>query len=68
MEEINDSQTIKQFQQKLKSQGKDVESDGMVGPKTQKARRTYQWQQGLETSGKVDQKTASKLEVQPRAE
>lgn len=43
-----------------------MESDGTVGPKTQKALREYQQTEGIDASGKVDEQTCTSLGVEPK--
>ena len=57
-------QDVKSVQQALKGQGENVKADGVWGPATQAALKHYQGQNGLPTTGQVDQATRSKLNPQ----
>jgi peptidoglycan hydrolase-like protein with peptidoglycan-binding domain len=55
---------VTQVQQKLKSEGLyNGPVDGIDGPKTQQALKQFQQKNGLSQTGKLDQKTESKLGI-----
>ena len=54
--------TMKQAQQRLNELGFDVGTpDGSAGPRTQNALRTFQQDQGLPVTGRLDQATMRQL-------
>jgi hypothetical protein len=56
--------TVRDAQRALQDKGYDVGGvDGMMGPKTQSAVRQFQQQQGISSSGRLDQQTLSALNV-----
>lgn len=56
--------TVRDVQQALQSKGFDVGTiDGVMGPRTQAALRQFQQQQGMTSSGRLDQQTLSALNV-----
>jgi peptidoglycan hydrolase-like protein with peptidoglycan-binding domain len=58
------SENIKQVQEALKNKGHDPgAADGVMGPKTQQALRAFQKQNGMQATGRLDDKTASALGV-----
>jgi peptidoglycan hydrolase-like protein with peptidoglycan-binding domain len=58
------SDTIKQAQEKLSSQGHDAgPADGKLGAKTQAAVKEFQQSKGLQASGQLDQPTLAALGV-----
>lgn len=60
----NDSQMVRQVQQKLKDQGFDVgQVDGIWGPQTAEALKDFQNQQGLEATGDLSQSTLIALGI-----
>lgn len=55
---------IKQIQEALKDKGHDPGmADGVMGPKTQQAIRAFQKENGIQATGRLDEKTASALGV-----
>lgn len=59
-----DPQQIRQVQEKLKEKGYNTgKVDGKMGPRTAKALRNFQRDQGIETSGQIDQQTLQALGV-----
>lgn len=55
---------IQQLQEALQSRGHDPGPiDGLIGPKTKAAIKSFQASQGIEASGEVDEKTAQALGV-----
>jgi peptidoglycan hydrolase-like protein with peptidoglycan-binding domain len=59
-----DQGTIKQAQEKLSSKGHDVQTDGVLGPKTQAAVKEFQEKEGIQASGRLDQETLAALGVE----
>lgn len=58
------SDVVKQAQQKLSDSGKDVgKVDGQMGPKTQAALKEFQQEKGLQASGQLDQETLAALDL-----
>ena len=58
------NENVKQVQEALKTKGHDPGApDGVMGPKTQQALRAFQKQNGLQATGRLDDKTASALGV-----
>jgi peptidoglycan hydrolase-like protein with peptidoglycan-binding domain len=55
--------TIRQAQEKLGSNGHDVQADGVLGPKTQAALKEFQQKEGIQASGQLDQETLAALGV-----
>jgi peptidoglycan hydrolase-like protein with peptidoglycan-binding domain len=56
---------VKQAQQALKDKGHDAGPvDGMWGPQTQQAVREFQQKEGIQATGRLDQKTLSALGMQ----
>jgi peptidoglycan hydrolase-like protein with peptidoglycan-binding domain len=60
-------QRVEAIQTALKSNGEQLESDGVWGPKTIAAVRDFQKQQGLKVTGHVDRATAQKLNLPNRS-
>lgn len=60
-------QRVEAIQTALKSNGEQVEPDGVWGPKTVAAVRDFQKQQGLKVTGHVDRATAQKLNLPNRS-
>jgi murein L,D-transpeptidase YcbB/YkuD len=59
-------QDVKAAQQALKEQGFDPGPvDGMIGPRTREALKSFQTSNGLETTGTLNPATAKKLGVEP---
>jgi len=58
------SDEVRQVQQHLKDKGVDVAVDGVMGPKTRAALKSFQQQQGLTASGDIDSSTLTALGVQ----
>ena len=59
------SDEVRQVQQHLKDKGVDVGAvDGVMGPKTRAALKSFQQQQGLTASGEIDSSTLTALGVQ----
>ncbi|MGE5793962.1 MAG: peptidoglycan-binding domain-containing protein [Bacteroidota bacterium] len=59
-----DARTVRDVQQALQDKGYDVGSvDGVMGPRTQSALREFQQQQGINSSGRLDQQTLGALNV-----
>jgi peptidoglycan hydrolase-like protein with peptidoglycan-binding domain len=59
------SDEVRQVQQHLKDKGVDVGAvDGVMGPKTRAALKSFQQQQGLTASGDIDASTLTALGVQ----
>jgi peptidoglycan hydrolase-like protein with peptidoglycan-binding domain len=59
------SDEVRQVQQHLKEKGGDVGAiDGVMGPKTRSALKSFQQQQGLTASGDIDASTLTALGVQ----
>jgi peptidoglycan hydrolase-like protein with peptidoglycan-binding domain len=59
-----DSETVKQAQQKLSEKGHDAgPTDGMIGPKTQAALKEFQQKQGMQPSGQLDSQTLAALDI-----
>lgn len=55
---------VKQAQQKLSADGKDVgPTDGTMGPKTQAALKEFQRENGLQQTGLLDQETIAALDL-----
>src|SRR5262249_57407062 len=48
---------IRQVQLALKQQGFDIEVDGKLGPRTEKALISFQQRNGLQATGRIDQQT-----------
>ena len=57
------SDVVKQAQQKLSEGGKDVAVDGQMGPKTQAALKEFQQEKGLQASGQLDRETIAALDL-----
>jgi peptidoglycan hydrolase-like protein with peptidoglycan-binding domain len=58
------SDEVRQVQQHLKEKGGDVGAiDGVMGPKTRSALKSFQQQQGLTASGEIDSSTLTALGV-----
>ena len=58
------SDLVKQAQEKLSQEGKDVgTADGKMGPKTQAALKDFQQEKGLQASGELDQETVAALDI-----
>jgi peptidoglycan hydrolase-like protein with peptidoglycan-binding domain len=58
------SENVKQVQEALKNKGHDPgTADGVMGPKTQQALREFQKKNGMQATGRLDDKTASALGV-----
>ena len=58
------SDEVRQVQQHLKDKGVDVGAvDGVMGPKTRSALKSFQQQQGLTASGDIDSSTLTALGV-----
>lgn len=56
--------TVRQVQEALQSKGHNVgQIDGVFGPSTQSALREFQRAQGLEATGRADQRTLASLGV-----
>lgn len=60
-------QRVEAIQTALKSNGEQVEPDGVWGPKTIAALRDFQKQKGLKVTGHVDRATAQKLNLPNRS-
>jgi peptidoglycan DL-endopeptidase CwlO len=58
---------IEAIQTALKSNGEQVDPDGVWGPKTAAAVRDFQTKQGLKVTGHVDRATAQKLNLPTRS-
>ena len=59
------SDEVRQVQQHLKDKGAEVGAvDGVMGPKTRAALKSFQQQQGLTASGEIDSSTLTALGVQ----
>ena len=58
------SDEVRQVQQHLKDKGVAVAVDGVMGPKTRAALKSFQQQQGLTASGDIDSSTLTALGVQ----
>ena len=56
-------QQVRAVQQALNSSGASLHVDGVLGPQTRKALRSYQEQNGLPATGQVDQPTKQKLNI-----
>jgi len=55
---------VREAQQALQDKGYDVGPiDGIMGPKTQAAIREFQQKEGIESSGQLDARTRSRLNV-----
>ncbi|HEY2987558.1 MAG TPA: peptidoglycan-binding domain-containing protein [Candidatus Binatia bacterium] len=62
------SQDIKKVQQALKEKGQDPGViDGVMGPKTREALRAFQQQQGLNTTGTLDDQTKAALGIEGKS-
>lgn len=62
-------ENIKEVQQALKEQGYDPGPvDGVLGPKTEEALKSFQQANELEATGKLDAQTAQKLGIKKGAE
>jgi peptidoglycan hydrolase-like protein with peptidoglycan-binding domain len=58
------SDTIRQAQQQLADKGHDPGPiDGVLGPQTREAAKSFQQAQGIDASGELDAKTLSALGV-----
>ncbi len=58
------SDLVKQAQQKLSDNGKDIGTpDGKMGPKTEAALKEFQQEKGLQASGQLDQETIAALDL-----
>ena len=58
-------QDIREAQQALKAQGHDPGPiDGLMGPKTQQALREFQSSNGLQQTGRLDEETKEKLNIE----
>lgn len=57
------SDLVKQAQQKLSEGGKEVTVDGQMGPKTQAALKEFQQERGLQASGQLDRETIAALDL-----
>jgi peptidoglycan hydrolase-like protein with peptidoglycan-binding domain len=60
-------QRVEAIQTALKSNGEQVDPDGVWGPKTVAAVRDFQTKQGLKVTGHVDRATAQKLNLPGRS-
>ncbi len=58
-----DSDEIRKVQQALKDKGHDISIDGIWGPNTQQALRSFQQEQGIEGTGDLNQETIQALGV-----
>jgi peptidoglycan hydrolase-like protein with peptidoglycan-binding domain len=54
---------VQELQKALNNNGNSLAVDGRWGSKTQTALRSYQRQQGLKVSGRLDRATAQKLNI-----
>ncbi len=60
----SNTETVRQVESKLKSEGYDVgEVDGVMDDQARQALTQYQDKKGLETSGKLDSSTLAALEI-----
>jgi peptidoglycan hydrolase-like protein with peptidoglycan-binding domain len=57
------SDIVKQAQQKLSQAGHKVQTDGVMGPKTQAALKEFQQAKGIEASGELNKDTLAALGV-----
>ncbi len=63
-EQSENSDLVKQAQEKLSDMGKDVGTpDGQMGVKTQQALKEYQQENGLEPTGQLDRQTIAALDL-----
>jgi len=58
-----DRQTVMEIQRELSNEGYEVQVDGIWGPNTQNALRSYQHQEDLEATGWPDNQTLSELGI-----
>ncbi len=61
-----DSATIRQVQQTLNQRGVKVATDGLMGPGTQAAIKTFQQSEKLEPTGNLNRQTLAALGLEPR--
>jgi peptidoglycan hydrolase-like protein with peptidoglycan-binding domain len=54
---------VAQLQRALDANGANVRVDGVMGPDTQTALRTYQQQHGLQPTGELDAQTRTSLDL-----
>ena len=57
------SDNVSKLQQALNDNGESVKVDGVMGPSTEKALRSYQQKNGLQASGQLDDQTRQKLNL-----
>ncbi len=63
-QQAQNSHVVKQAQEKLSADGKDVGApDGQLGPKTQAALKEFQQEKGLQQTGQLDQETIAALDL-----
>ncbi|HTP84710.1 MAG TPA: peptidoglycan-binding domain-containing protein [Alphaproteobacteria bacterium] len=55
---------VEEIQAALQSRGEHVSTDGIWGPKTVQAMKDFQKKNGLKPTGRYDQATAQKLDIQ----
>ncbi|WP_162937559.1 peptidoglycan-binding domain-containing protein [Indioceanicola profundi] len=63
-----DSQQIRQVQQALSEQGQDLDADGIWGPNTKEALRSFQEAENIDATGELDEQTVSALGVDLESE
>ncbi|HXV81017.1 MAG TPA: peptidoglycan-binding domain-containing protein [Candidatus Binatia bacterium] len=62
---MSGQQDIRQAQQALKAQGHDPGPiDGLMGPQTRQALREFQSSNGLQQTGRLDEETKEKLNIE----
>jgi peptidoglycan hydrolase-like protein with peptidoglycan-binding domain len=59
----SDPETIRQVQEQLSQKGEHVSVDGKMGPQTRAALKKFQQKEGLQATGRLDQKTLAALGV-----
>jgi peptidoglycan hydrolase-like protein with peptidoglycan-binding domain len=61
-----DSGTVRQVQQTLNQRGVRIATDGVMGPRTEAAIKTFQRSQNLEPTGQLNRQTLAALGLEPR--
>ena len=60
----SDKQVVRQAQEALKAKGQPVKVDGIIGPQTRAAIKSFQKEEGLQATGKLDALTLTGLGVE----
>lgn len=63
-----DSAQVRKVQQALSQQGQDLEADGVWGPNTAQALRSFQQAENIDATGELDEQTVSALGVDLESE